>query len=281
MEQELETLTRLIDKGAEFAVAYGFQILGALVFLIIGLKISSWLGGRAALMCEHKGVDITLSRFTGNVVKIVLIVFVLIATLGNFGVTIAPLIALAGASAFGATFALQGPLSNYGAGLAIILTRPFVVGNTVTVKKVSGVIEEITLAATVMRGEDGEKITVPNKEIVGEILVNSDANRIVESTLYVDVEEDPMRVADLIRNVVQETIDSEEVSPPLVGIQDFAYGGIAIGIRYWAPSSKYYQTRFDVNARIKSALDDAGITLLQVSWPELMTHSQTEPSTMG
>ncbi len=276
MEQELETLTGLAEKGTEFAVAYGFQILGALVFLVIGLKISSWLGGKAAGLCERKGIDITLARFTGNVVKIVLIVFVLIATLGNFGITIAPLIALAGASAFGATFALQGPLSNYGAGLAIILTRPFVVGNTVSVKKVSGVIEEITLAATVMRGEDGEKITVPNKEIVGEILVNSDASRIVESTLYVGSDEDPTRVADLVRTAVQETLDSDESSPPLVGIQDFAYGGIAIGLRYWAPSSKYYQTRYDVNARIKHELDAAGINLLKVSWPEILSQSAIE-----
>jgi small conductance mechanosensitive channel len=276
MEQELETLTRLAETGTEFAVAYGFQILGALVFLIVGLKISSWLGGRAALICERKGVDVTLSRFTGNVVKIVLIVFVLIATMGNFGITIAPLIALAGASAFGATFALQGPLSNYGAGLAIILTRPFVVGNTVSVKKVSGVIEEITLAATVMRGEDGEKITVPNKEIVGEILVNSDANRIVESTLYVGADEDPLQVVDLIRDVVRDSIEQDTGSAPLVGIQDFAYGGVAIGLRYWAPSSKYYQTRYDVNAKIKRALDGASIKLLKAPWPEMLGQPSIE-----
>lgn len=269
MENELETLTRLINQGTEFAVAYGFQILGALVFLIIGLKVAGWLGGKATQLCERKGVDVTLSRFLGNVAKIILLVFVLIATLSNFGITIAPLIALAGASAFGLTFALQGPLSNYGAGLSIILTRPFVVGDTVLVKGVSGVVEEVALAATVLRGEDGERITVPNKEIVGEILVNSDTNRIVESTLYVSPDEDPLRVADLIRNVVQSA--TGDTSPePQVGIQDFTYGGIAIGLRYWVPSSKYYQTRFDMNAQIKRSLDEAGVKLLKASWPEML-----------
>ncbi|MDD9918213.1 MAG: mechanosensitive ion channel, partial [Rhodospirillaceae bacterium] len=115
---------------------------------------------RVARLCERKALDVTLSRFLGNVVKILVIIFVIIATLGNFGITIAPLIALAGASAFGATFALQGPLSNYGAGLAIILTRPFVVGNTVKIQNVSGVVEEVSLAATVLRGEAREPITV-------------------------------------------------------------------------------------------------------------------------
>lgn len=275
MEQELETVTRLIDKGIEFGVAYGFQILGALVFLVIGLKVGGWLGTRVALLCEKKELDITLSRFIGNVVKILVIVFVVIATLGNFGITIAPLIALAGASAFGATFALQGPLSNYGAGLAIILTRPFVVGNTVKVQNVSGVVEEVTLAATVLRGEDRETITVPNKEVVGQILVNSEANRIVESVLYVGTDEDPLQVADLIRKVLEEALDPD-IAPPLVGIQDFAFGGVAIGIRYWAPSTQYFQTRYDMNARIKQALDDAGVQLLKVSWPEMLNQSAQE-----
>ena len=168
MENELETLTKLVDKGIEFGVAYGFQILGALVFLVIGLKVGGWLGTRVAMLCEKRELDVTLSRFVGNVVKIVILIFVIMATLGNFGITIAPLIALAGATAFGATFALQGPLSNYGAGLAIILTRPFVVGNTIKIQDVSGVVEEVTLAATVLRGEDRETITVPNKEVVGQ-----------------------------------------------------------------------------------------------------------------
>lgn len=270
MDQELETVTKLVDKAVEFSVAYGFQILGALVFLIVGLKVGGWLGNRTAQLCERKQLDVTLSRFIGNVVKIVVVVFVLIATLGNFGITIAPLIALAGASAFGATFALQGPLSNYGAGLAIILTRPFVVGNTVAVKGVSGVVEEVTLAMTVLRGEDGEKITVPNKEIVGEILVNSDANRIVESVLYVGSESDPLRVSDLVRDGLQTALAELALPAPQVGIQNFAYGGIAIGVRYWAPSSKYFQTRYDMNARIKRVLDDAGIALLKSPWPELL-----------
>ena len=118
---------------------------------------------RTATFAEARNLDQTLARFFSNVVKVVLIGFVAVITLGNFGVAIAPLIALAGASAFGATLALQGPLSNYAAGLIIILTRPFVVGNTIAVSEVSRVVEDIKLPATTLIGEDGEFITVPNK----------------------------------------------------------------------------------------------------------------------
>ena len=150
------------------------------------------------------------------------------------------------------------------------------VGNTIKIQDVSGVVEEVTLAATVLRGEDRETITVPNKEVVGQILVNSEANRIVESVLYVGTDEDPLRVADLVRDVLQTDIEAEEAPPPLVGIQDFAYGGVAIGVRYWAPSTKYFQTRYDMNAKIKRALDEAGVKLLKASWPEMLTQSAGE-----
>ena len=86
--------------------------------------------------------------------------------------------------------------------------------------------------------------------------------------LYVGAEEDPPQVADLVRKVLEEALDTE-TAPPLVGIQDFAYGGVAIGIRYWAPSTQYFQTRYDMNAKIQRALDAAGVKLLKAPWPEM------------
>ncbi len=101
--------------------------------MFVGLKVATWTGRKVSNLAQARNVDVALSRFIGNIVKLVVIAFVVVITLGNFGISIAPLIALAGASAFGATMALHGPLSNYGAGLAILLGRPFSVGDTITV----------------------------------------------------------------------------------------------------------------------------------------------------
>ncbi len=264
IEQNVELLTSLADTVIDFVVQYGFQILGALIVLVIGLKIAGWLGGKAERMALAKDVDITLSKFLGNVVKVLLVVMVIIITLGNFGITIAPLIALAGASAFGATVAIQGPLSNYGAGLAIILGRPFVVGNTITVRNVSGVVDEVALAATTLVGEDGERITIPNKQIVGEILVNSEARRVIETRLCIAEDKDPTRAIEIVRKALDEFPELSEGAPPQVGVHDFTYGGVIIGARYWVPSMKYFNTRYRVNEAVLRALDDAGITLMKV-----------------
>ena len=258
----LEALTALVEELIAFAVAYGFQILGALVVFAIGLKVASWCGNRLTRLIEAKGVDVTLSRLLGNLVRLVIVFAVVIITLGNFGITIAPLIALAGASAFGATLAIQGPLSNYGAGLAIILTRPFVVGDTITVKGTSGVVEEITLGYTRLIGEDRERITVPNKEIVGEIIVNSAGQRVVEVNVPLAGEADVGRAIALVSETYAGFAELEGEPRPQVGIHDFTYGGVVLGLRYWVPSQRYFELRYRVNRAVHDALEGAGIALL-------------------
>jgi len=262
MQQELETVTKLVDTLVEFAVQYGFQLLGALVFLFIGLKTAAWTGRKITLVAQARDIDPTLSRFIGNIVKLVVVVFVAIITLGNFGISTAPLIALAGASAFGATMALQGPLSNYGAGLSIILSRPFAVGDMISVKKVSGMVDEISLAATVLVGEDGEKITVPNKEIVGEVIVNSNEQRIVETRIALAYDEDSDRALAVLRQVLSDAAKVGSDPKPQVGIHDFTYGGIVIGLRFWVPGREYFQTRYGVNEALLNGLKAAGIGLI-------------------
>ncbi|MGB8275354.1 MAG: mechanosensitive ion channel family protein [Alphaproteobacteria bacterium] len=262
MQKQIESLTNLLDTLTQFAVTYGLQLLGALVVMAVGLKCASWVGDRARLAAEARKIDVTLARFLGNVVKILLVAVVIVITLGNFGVTITPLIALAGAGAFGATMAVQGTLSNYGAGLAIILSRPFVVGDTIAVANTSGVVEDITLAATTLTGEDGERITVPNKHIVGEVIVNSFARRVVESQIAIGAGQDLEKAIAAIGRAFSKFPETADGPPPQIGVHGFAHGGVIIGVRFWAPSRKYFQTRYAVNRAIIEALEEAGIRLL-------------------
>jgi small conductance mechanosensitive channel len=264
--QQIETVSKYVDLLVEFGIEYGFQILGALVFLLIGLKIASLIGRRVTTVLEKRNVDVTLARFIGNIVKIVSIVFLIIITLGNFGVSIAPLIALAGAGAFGATVAIQGPLSNYGAGVSIILARPFVVGNTIAVDKgASGVVEEITLAHTILIGEDGERITVPNKEIVGRIIVNSDTRRVVQTKIAIKDGQDIAAAKAACAKALEGVAEVAGGSAPEIGVHDFTYGGIVIGIRFWVPSSRYFELRYAVNEAVLKELTGAGIALMSAA----------------
>lgn len=259
--QSLETLTNALT---EFAVEYGFQMLGALVFLLIGIKVSGWLSRKVSAMAMAKGLNQTLAHFIGNVIKIVLIVLLIIVTLGNFGISIAPIVALAGASAFGATLAIQGPLSNYGAGIGIILARPFVIGDTIAVGSTSGVVEKIGLGATILSGEDGEVITIPNKRIVDQVIVNSDERRVVQTKIAIAEGQRAGKVVDAIKETLRGIPDlASGDAAPQVGIHDFTFGGVVIGARFWVPSKRYFQTRYAVNRAILDTLRSLDIRLAQ------------------
>lgn len=262
VEANIEQASKLIDTLIDFGVKYGFQILGALVFLLIGLKLAAWAAARINRMAQARGMDITLARFLGSAVKVLIVVMLAIITLGNFGISIAPLIALAGAGAFGATMAIQGPLSNYGAGLSIILGRPFTVGNTITVGNASGVVEEVKMAYTRLVGEDGERITIPNKDIVGRVIVNSDTRRVVQTKVALAADADVERAISVARAAVEKVLPADAAPRAQVGLHDFTFGGLVLGVRFWVPSSEYFERRYAVNGALLAALRAAGVPLL-------------------
>ncbi len=261
MEIELETIQQIYNVIVEFIINYSFQILGAIIILIVGAKLAGWLGRLVTNLCEKKNVDMTLARFLGNVVKILILTFVIIIAIGKFGISIAPFIAALGAIAFGASFAISGPVSNYGAGLVIILSRPFVIGDTITINNVSGLVEEIHLATTILTTEDDEKITIPNKHIIGEILLNSYNNRIVESSVGISYQDDPEKAVEVIREALSRIDDICSEPPPQIGIEAFGESSIDLGMRYWVPTKKYFQTLYRGNLVVHKALKEAQITI--------------------
>ena len=267
MDEQIQTLQKLVDAAVGFVVAYGLQALGALVLLAVGLKIATWAGLKTTALAAKRDIDLPLAQFLGNIARFFTIGIVVVITLGNFGVSIAPLIALASASAFGATMALQGPLSNYGAGLSIIVGRAFTVGDAITVKNISGVVENVTLANTVLRGEDGEAITVPNKEIVGEVITSFGKKRIVELTIPVAFSADAEKAVAALKSVLDRSADIVRDPRPQVGIHDFTPTGVVLGVRFWVSAASYFPTRYAVNIGFLKALREAEVSIPQPPAP--------------
>ena len=197
----------------------------------------------------------------------------MIVVLGKFGITMTPFIAAIGAVAFGSSLALAGSLSNYGAGLTIIITRPFVVGNTIAVQGVSGVVEEVGLAATHLSTEDGERITIPNKHIVGEILTNSFENKVVEIAIGISYDDDPQKAIGIIQETLQKIPDIVNEPAPQIGIEEFADSSVNIGMRYWVPTKQYFQTLYQANLAVYTALNKAEIA---IPFPQRDIHMLSE-----
>lgn len=275
IKDELATLTQFYTLIIDFFVNYSFQVIGAVIILIIGLIIARWIGKLTLRVCLRHNVDVTLSNFISSTVKLLMIAMVAIICLGKFGISVAPFIAAIGAISLSIGLALQGVFSNYGAGFTIILTRPFVVGNTIRCNDVCGVVEEIRLAYTQLSTEDGEIITIPNKHIVGEVLINSFENTIVEATIGISYSASPDRAIELIRQQLDANPAIVQDPAPQVGIADFGDSSVNIAYRYWVPTRQQFELQFQINRAVYTAFREAGV---EIPFPQReVTLKTTQP----
>jgi len=261
MEAELQALSQLYALVVNFFVNYSFQVIGAIIIFIIGLFIARWFSNLTLRLCERNEIDITLRLFIANTVRLLFIAMIIVICLGKFGISIAPFVAAIGAISLSAGLALQGVFSNYGAGFTIVLTRPFAVGNTIRINDVTGVVEEIRLAYTLLSTEDGEIITVPNKQIVGEVITNSFSNKVVESSIGISYQANANRAIDIIRSVLTQHSDVTNSPAAQVGIEAFADSSVNIGYRYWVPTKRYFEIQYEINLQIYTAFHEHNIEI--------------------
>ena len=269
MPDEIKTIQKLINIVIDFFVNYSFQVVGAILVLVIGVLVARVVSSSLLKFFGKKEFDVTLSKFIAAAVKGIILGFAFIVAIGKFGITIAPFIAALAAMAFGASFAIQGPLANYGAGLVIILTRPFVVGNTIKVSDVSGIVDEVKLGATILTDEDGVKITIPNKHIVGEIIHNSEEKKIVEEMVGISYDSDPEKAIEIIKEALEAFQEISKEPPPQIGIQKFGDSSINIGLRYWIPTDKYFKILYQVNLSVYKHLKAKSI---EIPFPQRDVH---------
>ena len=269
LKEEIDQVANIYNIIIEFFTNYSFQLIGALIVFIIGYmfagKISKWV---LNLCLRHK-LDITLSQFLSNTTKMLIVVMITIVALGKLGISVTPFIAAIGAVSLGAGLALQGLLANYAAGFNIIIIRPFVVGDTITVHGVTGVVEEVLLAYTVLKNEDDVTITVPNKHIVGEILHNSKNDSLLELTVGISYSHNPLEVVKLLEETMLSLDIIGKNNKLQVGIDEFSDSAITLGIRLWTPTINLYDSKYKAYASIYSALDDANI---HIPFPQRDVH---------
>lgn len=266
MDEEIRQLTAIYDAVVEFFVNYSFQLLGALIIVTIGFWLGSKVAGLVQRLCQRHNIDVTLTTFFASATKILVVTIMTVIALGKVGISIAPFVAALGAASLGAGLALQSPLSNYGAGLNIILTRPFVVGDTIRVRGVTGIVREVKLACTVLTDEDDVEITIPNKHIIGEVIHNSHGDTLIELEVGISYLSDPRQAIEHIRTALASLeLTNDRSAEPEVGIDSFGDSNINLAVRLWAPTNQHYRMRHRANAAIYSALQQANI---EIAYPQ-------------
>lgn len=217
----------------DLAVRYGFQVLGALVILAAGYLLARWLGDLTERRLARRAVEPPIRMLGVRALKLVVMLFALVLALDKFGFQVAPLVAGIGVAGLGIGLALQGVLGNLVAGLTIIFTKPYRVGEHIQVVGAHGDVATIELFSTTLRHPDHSRVIIPNRKIVGEILHNFGTMRQLTLTIGVPHGVDMATALATAQAVVTANAGVLRDPAPLVGISEVTDLAIKIRLQPW------------------------------------------------
>ena len=242
---------------------YGLKVLIALVIILGGRWLAIVLRKSVRKALLKKDVDSTIVNFSCSIAYVLVMAFIVVAALGQIGVQTSSIVAIMGASALAIGLSLQGSLSNLSAGIILMVTRPFKIGDYIQSEPDSGTVELINLLATRLKTIDNKIIIVPNSKLVSGSITNFTANNIrrVDLTVSVSYKSDLKKVREVLVDEVLK--DSRVLKDPelFVGVLAMADSSIDLVVRPWVKTSDYWDVFFSLNENIKLRLDLEGISI--------------------
>jgi small conductance mechanosensitive channel len=268
--QLLETIkTELID----VLVGYGPRIVGALITLIIGLKVIKFITRGFRSMLERKGVSVSLVPFLSSLVNVTLKVLLAVSIMGMIGIEATSFIALLGAAGLAISMSLSGTLQNFAGGVVLMILKPYKVGDVIEAQGYIGSVSEIQVFHTIIKTWDNKTIIIPNAQLSNNSLVNytTEPLRKVEWIFGISYSDDIDKAREIIREVIftdERVLDQET---PYINVCELADSSVNFKVRAQVNSADYWTVFFEKTEAVKKAFDTRGIT---IPFPQRDVHLQ-------
>ena len=227
------------DSVIDFLVRYGFKILGAVVILVVGGLVARWVGKFTQQWLSREKLDLPIQKLLSRAARVVVMVLTLVIVVAQLGVEITPLIAGLGVAGVGIGLAVQGVLGNLVAGLTILFTKPFRVGEYIELLGVNGQVTDIELFSTTLVHADCSRVVIPNRKVVGEVLHNYGAIRQLDLNVGVAYASDLNKTFNLIHKILGKNTRVLKDPAPLVGVALLGDSVISVAIKPWVSISDY------------------------------------------
>lgn len=254
---------QLVEVVSNLIATWGLRVIGALAVLIVGRIIAGAFRNTTRRLLERSKVDATLVPFLASLVYYLVMAFVVIAVLGLFGIPTASLIAVMGAAGLAVGLALQGTLSSFGAGVMLLVFRPFRVGDFVEVAGAAGAVREIAIFTTTLNTPDNVRITIPNSAIFGDTIKNYTANDTRRNDLVIGISygDDIAKAIQTITSVLQADERVLEDPAPVIAVNELGDSSVNLVVRPWCRKADYWTLRWDLTRAIKEKLEEAGCSI--------------------
>lgn len=269
IQESLAALEQVQHKAIDLGIAFGPKLFTALLILVAGYYAGRWVGRGLDNMLTHMHLDITARQLLVRIARVLVLGLFLIMALQNLGVDLLPLIAGLGVAGAGIALAMQGVLSNLAAGLTIVFTRPYRVGEYISIAGEEGQVENISLFNTVLTHADLSKVVIPNRKIAGEILHNYGDIRQVKVDVGVAYDSN----LDVALAAVNELLRANpRVLPqpaPYVHVSTLADSSVNITVQPWVKVPDYADAIGELNRALLETFRTRGI---QIPFPQREVH---------
>ena len=271
------TEATVVEKMIEALSLYGMKIIAAVLIIVVGLWISKIIKSCFLKTLQKKKVDPTLVGFLASMLHSGLVIFVFISAISKLGVQTASFVAVIGAAGLAVGLALQGSLSNFAAGILLIIFKPFKVGNFVKAGGEAGVIVEVGIFTTELKTPDNVQIIIPNSTIMGSAITNVSAHptRRIDMTLGVGYDDDLNKAKKIIEDLL--AADERVLKDPVatIAVAKLGDSSVEFVIRPWVNSADYWSVKFDFTKAVKEKFDSEGIS---IPYPQSDVHVFQERS---
>jgi len=265
METIQTWLTTWLDPRVvgEAVMDWGGRILGALAIFVIGRMLMRALTTSATAAMRRVGMDDTLSRFLGNLLYIVLLVFLALTVFQTLGVPTTNFLAIVGAAGLAIGLALKDSLANFSSGVMLVFFRPFKVGDQIDAAGTGGVVESIGIFNTVLKTGDNRVINVPNSLVYAGTITNynAESTRRIDVTIAIGYDADIPQAKSVIAAIVAAEPRIHQSPAPEVAVQEVLPTAVTLAVRVWVRTGDYGGVRSDLLERTKRALDKYGLSL--------------------
>jgi small conductance mechanosensitive channel len=271
MESAQDAVTDAMDVVVAFAMTYGLSVIGAIIILVVGWMAAGWISAATKKWLERLNVETTLRLFFANAVRYLVLGFVIIAVLSQFGVQTASLIAVFGAIGLAIGLALQGTLGNIASGVMILLFRPFKVDDFVDIAGTAGTVKAVGLFSTELATPDNVQIIVPNGAVWGSVVRNFSyhATRRVDYVFGIAYEDN---IGAAMQAIHEEIKADDRVLPepePMVVVSNLGDSSVDLTVRIWCNAGDYWGLKFDLTRAVKERFDRDGIS---IPYPQRVVH---------
>lgn len=261
MSVDLDTLERARSTLLDLAIHFGPKLVTAIAILVAGIVISRAIARRVAAGLHRFDLEPPVRQLFTRIVRVLIFGLFAIMALQNLGVELLPLLAGLGVAGAGIALATQGVLSNVVAGLTIIFTKPYRVGEYIAIVGVEGRVETINIFSTQLTHADRSRIVVPNRKIVGEILHNYGRIRQCELHVGVSYESDLPKALAIIQDLVKGNPRVLSDPAAVIQVSELADSAVLIAIKPWVSVADFGSVEGELNVAIVAALRTHGIAL--------------------